>query len=97
MNLLGFPSDGVGQRPQDIGWFNQLLQNVALGGQRESIVQHLIQKLINNDIILFDDRLGAISKVILECINHSVQELDHKQRLGLLLASGHQRYGAPLD
>ena len=40
--------DRVGYGSEDVGRTNQLLENVGLGGQWEAIIEHFIQKLIQN-------------------------------------------------
>lgn len=57
--------DGVDDGTQDGGRFDQLFQNVGLGGQRESVIQHLLQQLVHHHHIVFDRRLGTDAKIVL--------------------------------
>ena len=36
--------------------------------------------LIDNNIVVLDDSLGALGEVVLNGVNHTVEELDHKER-----------------
>lgn len=46
--------------------------------KRESIVQHLFEKFINHDVILFDDRFIALAEVVFKRVHDPVQKLDYK-------------------
>ena len=55
----------VDHGPQDGGRPDHLLQDVGLRSQRETVVQHLLQQLINRHHVVLNDRFGAFSKIIL--------------------------------
>lgn len=57
--------DGVDDGAQDGGRFNQLFQDVGLGGQGEAVIQHLLQQLIHYHHVVFNGRLGAHTKIVL--------------------------------
>lgn len=44
-DLLWLAGDGVGNGAKDVGRLDEFLQNVALGGQWEAVIQHLVQQL----------------------------------------------------
>ena len=71
--------------PQHIGWLDQLLQDVGLGGQGEAIVQHLVQNLFWADITL---HLGLQSSKT-DLIDNNIVVLDDGLRaLGEVILYG---------
>ena len=50
--------DGVDDRPEDVGRFDELLQNVGLRREGEPVVQHLVQQLVDHHIVVLDDTPG---------------------------------------
>lgn len=93
---LALAGDGVGNCAQYIWWFDELLEYVALGGEGEAIVEHLVEQLIDHDIVILNHRFGAIAEIILECVHNTMQKLNDKQWWHLLLAGCHQGHTVPL-
>lgn len=57
--------DGVDDGAQDGRRFNQLFQDVGLGGQGEAVIQHLLQELVHHHHVVFNSRLGADAEIVL--------------------------------
>ena len=66
---------------QDSGRPDQISQGIRLGGQRPSVVYHLLQELIRRaEIVLHGALVGGIAEVNYECVGDLVQEFDDQQR-----------------
>ncbi len=79
-NLLGLSRDSVDDLPQDVWRLDQLLQDVALRREREPVVEHLVEDLVDHHQVLFYRCFGAVGKVVFERVHDAVKELDHEQR-----------------
>ena len=51
--------------------------------------------LIDYNIVVLDDSLGALGEVVLNGVNHTVQELDNKERGDFSHADRHKEYVCP--
>lgn len=89
-DALALAGHRVGDGAQNVGRLDQLLEYVALRGQGETVVEHLVEQLIDDHIIVLYHRLGAIAEIVLERVDNAMQKLDDKQRWHLLLAGSDQ-------
>lgn len=78
-----FTCDGVDDGAQDGRRFNQLFQDVGLGGQGEAVIQHLLQQLVHHHHVVFDGRLSAHAKIVL--MGHSLLLLQYYYLLPLVI------------
>ena len=44
--------NGINDSSEDVWGFDELLEYVGLGGEGVPVVQHLVQQLVNNNIVL---------------------------------------------
>lgn len=57
--------DGVDHGAQDGGRLDELFQDVGLGGERKSVVQHFLQELVDHHHIVLDSSFCADPKIVL--------------------------------
>ena len=49
---VGLARHGVDDRPEDVGRLDQLLQDVGLSGEGETVVKHLVQQLVHHHVVV---------------------------------------------
>ena len=57
--------DGVDHCAEDGGGLDELFEDVGLCGQREAVIQHLLQEFIHHDHVVLNRSLCTHSKIIL--------------------------------
>ena len=58
--------DSVDHCAKDGGRLDQFFEDVGLGGQRETVVKHLLQQLVHNNYIVFNGSFTTNSKIVLK-------------------------------